>query len=62
MLKLTRDNDPFDTVQMPVNVLDQSYFSFSNNVMPELLERNIGILAMKTLADGRFLKKSTLDN
>ncbi|WP_159517656.1 aldo/keto reductase [Sunxiuqinia indica] len=54
MLELTRDNDPFDTVQMPVNALDQSYFSFANNVMPELLERNIGILAMKTLADGRF--------
>ncbi len=54
MLELTRENDPIDTVQMPVNVLDQSYFSFIGNVMPELMERNIGVLAMKTLADGRF--------
>lgn len=57
MLELTRENDPIETVQMPVNVLDQSYFSFTNNVMPELLERNIGVLAMKTLADGRFFAK-----
>lgn len=54
MLELTRESDPIDTVQMPVNVLDQSYFSFINHVMPELMERNIGVLAMKTLADGRF--------
>lgn len=54
MLELTRENDPVETVQMPVNVLDQSYFSFTQNVMPELLDRNIGVLAMKTLADGRF--------
>jgi len=62
MLELTRDDDPFDTVQMPVNVLDQSYFSFAENVMPELLERNIGILAMKTLADGRFFAKKEKAN
>ncbi|WP_430974255.1 aldo/keto reductase [Sunxiuqinia rutila] len=54
MLELTRDTNLIDTVQMPVNVLDQSYFSFTQNVMPELMERNIGVLAMKTLADGRF--------
>lgn len=57
MLELTQKNDPFETIQMPVNVLDQSYFSFTKNLMPELLERNIGILAMKTLADGRFFAK-----
>ena len=54
MLELTKDKGPIETVQMPVNVLDQSYFSFTKNVMPELLDRNIGVLAMKTLADGRF--------
>ena len=62
MLELTRENDPIETVQMPVNVLDQSYFSFTNNVMPELLERNIGVLAMKTLADGRFFAKKSKAN
>jgi aryl-alcohol dehydrogenase-like predicted oxidoreductase len=57
MLELTRENGPIETVQMPVNVLDQSYFSFAEHVMPELLDRNIGVLAMKTLADGRFFAK-----
>lgn len=54
MLEQTQGNNPFDTVQMPVNLLDQSYFSFTQKVMPLLLENNIGVLAMKTLADGRF--------
>ncbi len=42
---------------MPVNVLDQSYFSFTHNIMPKALERNMGILAIKSLADGRFFAK-----
>ncbi|HKJ41939.1 MAG TPA: aldo/keto reductase [Sunxiuqinia sp.] len=62
MLELTKKDDPFETVQMPVNLLDQSYFSFTHNVMPELLERNIGVLAMKTLADGRFFAKKEKAN
>ncbi|MGQ8336352.1 aldo/keto reductase [Sunxiuqinia sp. A32] len=62
MLELTKENDPIETVQMPVNVLDQSYFSFQQNVMPELLNRNIGLLAMKTLADGRFFAKKERSN
>ncbi len=57
LLELTRDDDPFDTVQIPVNALDQSYYSFAQNVVPEVIDRNIGILAMKTLADGRFFKE-----
>ena len=39
---------------MPVNAIDPSYHSFTEQVIPKLLERNIGLLAMKTLADGRF--------
>jgi aryl-alcohol dehydrogenase-like predicted oxidoreductase len=62
MLELTRENGPIETVQMPVNVLDQSYFSFAEHVMPELLDRNIGVLAMKTLADGRFFGKKEKAN
>ena len=57
MLERTKDSDIFDTVLMPVNVLDQSYFSFTKNIMPKALERNMGILAMKSLADGRFFSK-----
>jgi uncharacterized protein len=54
MLERTAGNEIFDGVLMPVNVLDSSYFSFTENVMPVALNRNLGIMAMKTFADGRF--------
>lgn len=54
MLERTNENNLFSGVQMPVNALDPSYFSFIENVMPKALESNLGIMAMKSLADGRF--------
>ena len=57
MLERTKESDIFDTVLMPVNVLDQTYYSFAKNVMPKVLDRNLGILAIKSLADGRFFSK-----
>jgi uncharacterized protein len=54
MLERTEDTQPFDTCQMPINVLDRSYHSFTARVLPELQRRDIAPLAMKTLADGRF--------
>jgi len=57
MLEQTEENNMMDGVLMPVNVLDQSYFSFTKNVMSKALDRNMGIMAMKTLADGRFFAK-----
>lgn len=57
MLERTKESDIFDTVLMPVNVLDQTYFSFTENIMPKALDRNMGILAIKSLADGRFFAK-----
>lgn len=57
MLERTKESDIFDTVLMPVNVLDQTYFSFTQKVMPEALKRNMGVLAIKSLADGRFFAK-----
>ncbi len=54
MLEQTKESDIFDTVLMPVNVLDQVYFSFTQNVLPKALDRNMGILSIKSLADGRF--------
>lgn len=48
----------FDTCQFPVNVLDAgAEHSFINTLMQKLMDRNTGILAMKTLADGRFFNK-----
>jgi len=57
MLERTNESDIFDTVLMPVNVLDQTYFSFTQNIMPKALDRNMGILAIKSLADGRFFAR-----
>jgi len=54
MLERTKESDIFDTVLMPVNVLDQTYYSFIQEIMPKAMERNMGILAIKSLADGRF--------
>ncbi len=62
MLEKTIDNDLFETVQMPINVIDSHYHSFIKEVLPMALDRNLGILAMKTLSDGRFFgKKVVLD-
>ena len=47
----------FDTVQMPVNVFDPSYHSFIEMVLPQLVERGYGVLAMKTLAYGQIVGK-----
>lgn len=40
--------------QMPVNPADLHYESFVTHVVPRCVKAGIGILAMKTLADGRF--------
>lgn len=45
-----------ETVQMPVNLADPHYLSFVNLVIPEAIKHNIGILAMKTTANGVLLE------
>ena len=62
MLEQTKDSDIFDACLMPVNVLDATYYSFTQNVIPKALERNMGILAIKSLADGRFFSKKEKPN
>ncbi len=42
----------FDTVQMPLNVLDAHYKSFAKKVVPVLVKHGIGVLGMKPLASG----------
>ncbi len=62
MLDKTSSSDIFETVQMPVNVIDSHFDSFIRNVMPVAIDRNFGIMAMKTLSDGRFFReKMVLD-
>lgn len=50
----------FDTVQMPLNVMDAHFRSFSKLVVPELVKRNIGVLGMKSMANGILLKSKTV--
>lgn len=62
MLEKTEGKDIFETVQMPINVIDSHFHSFIENVLPIAIKRDFGILAMKTLSDGRFFKiKKRLD-
>ncbi|RLT42715.1 MAG: aldo/keto reductase [Chloroflexi bacterium] len=39
----------WDTCQMPVNVPDAHYRSFQNQILPQLVERGIGTIGMKSL-------------
>lgn len=50
----------FDAVQMPLNLMDAHYRSFAKLVLPELTRLNIGVLAMKTMANGHILKSETV--
>jgi predicted aldo/keto reductase-like oxidoreductase len=53
---MLKKSDIFETCQMTVNVCDPSFKIFILHVLPELLKRNMGILAMKTLGEGSFIK------
>jgi aryl-alcohol dehydrogenase-like predicted oxidoreductase len=50
----------FDAVQMPLNVMDAHYRSFERLVLPELVKSGIGVLGMKSLANGMILKSGTV--
>lgn len=52
--RMLEKTDILETCQMPINCFDPSYKSFINNVLPTLVERNMGIIAMKTLSNGGF--------
>ena len=49
----------FDTVQMPLNVMDHHFNSFKAKVVPALLKENIGVLGMKLMGDPFILESKT---
>lgn len=51
-LKMLAKPYDWDTAQMPINLLDASYRSFQNEVVPECLKKNVGVIGMKGLAGG----------
>jgi len=57
MLRVAAEHQfKFDSVQMPLNVMDAHYRSFEQLVLPELVHENIGVLGMKCMGNGILLK------
>jgi predicted aldo/keto reductase-like oxidoreductase len=57
MLDLAKEKGfAFDTVQMPLNVMDAHFKSFEKEVLPIAVERKMGVLGMKPLGAGEILK------
>jgi len=50
----------FDTVQMPLNVMDAHYRSFEKQVLPVLVKDGIGVLGMKPLGFGAIPRSKTV--
>lgn len=50
----------FDTVQMPLNVMDAHYDSFEKQVLPVLVREGIGVLGMKPMGDPFILDSKTV--
>jgi len=61
MLEVAAENNfHFDTAQMPINVMDAHFRSFTQHVVPEMVRRGVGVLAMKTMGDGFILRSKTV--
>jgi aryl-alcohol dehydrogenase-like predicted oxidoreductase len=61
MLEVAEQHDfTFDAVQMPLNVMDAHYRSFERVVLPELVRAKVGVLGMKSMANGIILKSGTV--
>jgi aryl-alcohol dehydrogenase-like predicted oxidoreductase len=61
MLEVAAENNfHFDTAQMPINVMDAHFRSFTQHVLPEMVRRGVGVLAMKTMGDGFILRSKTV--
>jgi predicted aldo/keto reductase-like oxidoreductase len=61
MLKTAADHKfEFDTVQMPLNVMDAHYESFEAKVLPVALQRKIAVLGMKPMGDHIILDSKTV--
>jgi aryl-alcohol dehydrogenase-like predicted oxidoreductase len=51
----------FDTLQMPINVMDAHFRSFQHEVMPVANKKGIGVLAMKTFGFGPIAISGLVD-
>jgi predicted aldo/keto reductase-like oxidoreductase len=53
-------NFRFDTVQMPLNVMDAHFRSFEKQVLPLLLKNQIGAIGMKSMGDPYILRSNVV--
>jgi uncharacterized protein len=51
----------FDTVQMPINIMDAHFRSFSQLVVPQALKQQIGVLGMKYFGNRVILKSGVVE-
>lgn len=49
----------FDTVQLPLNVMDPHFESFEKNVLPRLVREEMGVIGMKPMGGGHILESGT---
>jgi aryl-alcohol dehydrogenase-like predicted oxidoreductase len=50
----------FDTIQMPLNVMDAHYDSFERIVLPIAVQKQMGVLGMKPMGDPFILDSKTV--
>lgn len=61
MFEVARRNGfHFDTVQMPINIMDAHFRSFAQLVVPEAMRQGVGVLGMKCFGSGVLMKSSAL--
>ncbi len=62
MLEAAEENNVhFDAVQMPLNVMDAHFRSFEKLVLPKLVEKQIGVLGMKSLGESYILRSNIVN-
>jgi aryl-alcohol dehydrogenase-like predicted oxidoreductase len=61
MLEVAKKHDfRFDTMQMPLNVMDAHFRSFEKKVLPLLVKDEIGVLGMKSVCGGAIRRSNTV--
>ncbi len=58
--KMLDETDIFETCQLPLNAVDPHYLSFTTEVLPELVHRQMGVIVIKSLGGGSFFSKPDL--
>jgi len=59
-LEMIRRGFPFDACMMPLNVMDFHFRSFEREVVPQLVERGVGVIGMKSQGGGRITESGVV--